>query len=255
MDVIPERGRLDLGEVLQDLVRGTLADWKLYLLLGVALYVPMLAVSQLASPFAKYAQPAAGAPPQFPGLEAWLIQLGLTAVFWAVMLVYYALILRTGYGRLRGRPVATGEAARRVGRRLFSIGVVGLLWGVLVFLGAMLCLLPGIAVAVVFYPILAVAVCEDLGIFDTFNRAWELTEGYRWHVLAVLAIVTIVDLALTGLIMPLALTGKTGWSLALTGIKGVAYEPFKAMSVAAIYVHLRRAHDNLDVEDVAEVFA
>lgn len=81
---------------------------------------------------------------------------------------------------------------RRLGRAFPSAVVVSVVLGVAIPIGFAFLLVPGLFLAVSFqFALFAVAV-EDTGPIEAFRRSWELANGNRWRLLALVVLFGVV---------------------------------------------------------------
>lgn len=92
-----------------------------------------------------------------------------------------------------------------------ALGVF-VLYSVMIVVGLVLLVVPGVFVAIAFMPCMFLVLDDDLGVLDTLRRAWEMTEGYRGRIFIVaVAVVGINVLGLLALLVGVIFTGA--WSL------------------------------------------
>ena len=136
----------------------------------------------------------------------WLYIVGIVA-FVAIFVAIYA-VLSYGYA------LATLKAARgekpsvkdlfRPFRRFFTVLFSGILWGLILFVGFIFLIIPGIffACRLVFVPYLVVD--RKVGVFDAISGSWETTEGHFWKIFLlglISYLITIIITIVTFLIM------------------------------------------------------
>jgi hypothetical protein len=120
----------------------------------------------------------------------------------AAALAVVALLLGIGVflvtARLFARDLSTlsslpGELfTRRLGRAFLAALVVSVVLGVAITIGLALLLLPGLFLAVSFqFAVFAVAV-EDTGPIEAFRRSWDLANGNRWRLFALVVLFGVV---------------------------------------------------------------
>lgn len=101
------------------------------------------------------------------------------------------------------------------------------LYTILVVVGLILLLVPGIYIAVALAPAMYLVMEDDLEVTDTLRKAWAMTEGYRGRIFVVaLAVVGINILGVLALVVGVIFTG------ALSLLIG-----------AALYEELARAYE------------
>jgi uncharacterized membrane protein len=127
----------------------------------------------------------------------------------------------------RGEAPDLGEIFRgfQVFGRAFGVFV---LYTVMVVVGLVLLIIPGIYIAVAFMPAMYLVLDDDLGVIDTLQKAWAMTDGRRGRIFIVL--MAIAGLNLLGLVAFLIGVIFTGALSLLVG--------------ASLYDELAHAHRN-----------
>lgn len=95
-----------------------------------------------------------------------------------------------------GRPVTILSAYRAAIGRLLSILGSQFVVGIAVWLGVLACLAPGIYLWVSWALVVPAIVLEKQAAFDGMRRSWDLTEGFRWKVFGVAAVIAVLSFAL-----------------------------------------------------------
>lgn len=148
-----------------------------------------------------------------------------------------------------GRPPSLGEIARMVKyRRLIAID---LLYGVVVAVGLVLLVAPGVAAFVWFALAAPVVEIEGRGVRAAFARSVQLIRGRFWAVFAVLVPIELVGDAIATLAAGIAhdLLGETFLSEWLADVlANVAFTPFYAVAAVLITVRLIREKDGVGAE-------
>ena len=144
---------------------------------------------------------------------------------------------------LNGERIGLQQAVNVGVRSFWAAAVTGFVWGLLVTIGFVLLVVPGIIVATWLYPVVPVAVVERTGISGSFGRALELTKGSRWQVFGALLLLGVVFLFVFVLPMTIAAmaTGiqqspPVWFDIGLT----ILITPFMATFPAVVYSMLRR---------------
>jgi hypothetical protein len=156
------------------------------------------------------------------------------AVAWAVASV------------LIGREPNVGESYRFGYRRLWSILLVSILFGLAVFAGLIALVIPGIIIAVRLSVSIPALVVEGKRGTEALGRSWDLVRGYSWPVFGAFVVV----LFLTGIVNGLfTAIGGDNWFLSglFAGIGSSITTPFTGLVIGLIYFDLRVRKENLDV--------
>lgn len=155
---------------------------------------------------------------------------------------------------VRERDVSFGEVMRIGLAKLPPVLMVSIVQGFFIFIGMMLCGVPGIIAACMLAVAVPVAVIENAGVTKSINRSMDLTKGFRWTVFGVIFTIGLLQFALglainviAGISLPLFFGFQSVISIFVPGLSATAS--------ALIYYHLRSEKEALDVEAIAEVFA
>jgi hypothetical protein len=131
------------------------------------------------------------------------------------------------------------EASYRYGfRRFGSVVWISLLVGIVVAIGFILLVIPGI----IFLTMLSVAipalVVENRRGTDAMGRSWNLVKGHFWHVLGTIVVAAIIA-GVIGAIF--GLLGGSNWFLQwiFGSIGSIITAPFSALVAILLYVDLR----------------
>jgi len=161
----------------------------------------------------------------------------------------------------RDRPISAGEAFRGLGARSGSAIVVAIASGIMVLLGFILLLVPGIIAAswtMVAVPVVAI---EGLTGLTAIKRSRELARGHLWHVLGTMFMAWLIvfcivfggAIVLAMVIAMLHVTG--GFSDLIGGLLLVPLFPLAAVASALLYYDLRIRRDGADVAAMADGLA
>lgn len=153
-----------------------------------------------------------------------------------------------------GREVAAADAVRAAGRRFLSVWGAAIIQGILVFLGLMLLIVPGIIALVATFAIQQAVMIEGESAGDAFSRSRELARGHFSHILltGVLAAI-IVMFAMMGFGFAIAV-GVSSVRLAtlLTNVLMIAINPLAAVVGTVLYYDLRIRKEAFDVAVATE---
>ena len=137
-----------------------------------------------------------------------------------------------------GDPV-DAEASYRYGFRKFgSVLWISILVGLVVGIGFLLLIIPG----VIFLTMLAVTIpaliVEDQRGTSAMGRSWNLVKGHFWHVLGTIVVAAIITSVVSGIFQ---LFGGSNWFLQwiFGSIGTIITAPFAALVAVLLYVDLR----------------
>jgi len=209
------------------------------------------------------------------------------AVMLLLNMLAQAFIFYCAFQDMRGRPINMGDSLKLSLARFFPLIGLGLIV-VLVMIGLVvivslllfavagsgataLTVIPFVILLVILFTLrfliwsMATPVCvvERAGPFRSLRRSRELTKGYRWKILGLLALVIIPGLvvgvivgAIAGAVAALAPAG--GASVAVSQGIGLIWNAlwfgFVAVIFAVAYHDLRVAKEGVDIDQIAAVF-
>jgi hypothetical protein len=123
--------------------------------------------------------------------------------------------------------------------------------------------IPWIFLSVVWAVSIPAKVEEGMSVTDAMGRSYHLTEGYRWQVLGVLAVLFVVNLVLImgmGLVVGVSSVRSgnavhPGRLQFLTSLLAVVTTGLSATASAVMYYRLRSVKESIDVDHISSVFA
>jgi len=156
---------------------------------------------------------------------------------------------------LRGQPANLGDVVGHGLRVLFPVLGVVIVAGIAVVVGAVLLVVPGFILMVLFWVAIPVAVIERPGVFASMKRSATLTKGNRWRIFAIVAILLLIGIVVTAvleLVLPVVF-GTTTFILFDWAVQS-ALAALGAVMTAVGYHDLRVAREGIDIETIAAVF-
>ena len=153
-----------------------------------------------------------------------------------------------------GRPADVARAGREAMRHAVALMVAGVVTSLLVLVGTIFLVVPGLIAASRFFAVGTVIVLEEQAIRGAFRRSVQLSRGNMRRLLATVGVATLVSFAFS-FALQLLLT-RLGFSASTTellmGLFNVPLAPFfLAVSVVA-YFDARVRHDAYDLEVAVE---
>jgi hypothetical protein len=190
-----------------------------------------------------------------PGSAASLIPLLLVLVAAAVCPYLATGAITYGvFQQMRGKDTSIGDCLSRGLSSLLLILGLSIWQGLLIGLGLIACVVPGIMMAVRWAVSLPAAVTERVGISESMSRSTYLTEGQRWDVFRVLFVLGVLNGGTT-LLVTLATATNPMLHLLLSGVANLLVVGLSATGSAVMYYRLRDLKESIDVDQVASVFA
>lgn len=246
-------GDFDLGRVIQRTFK-SISQNGVTFLIGSILLVGIPSVLQV------YGQSQILAAQSVTGLAI----MGISWVLWVVgAYVLQGMVVKVTVAGFNGKAMSIG-AAFEAGIKLFlPLLGVGILVGLGTFLGALLLLVPGIILAVMWSVATAAVVVENRGVTDSMQRSRELTKGHRWSIFGLAVILFVVSLIIGLLVGGIGaatgggfMTGATniGLNMATTAISNILTSVVSAAGVAALYYELRSVKEGVGPDELASVF-
>jgi hypothetical protein len=162
---------------------------------------------------------------------------------------------------MTGRTARLNECVARALRSFFPLLGIGLLGTLMIALGLVLFIAPGLFLITVWMAAAPAQVVEGTGVLRAFERSRTLTKGYGWHVFlfVLLTFVLIVLLEVAAYAGAFALT-DLGWlsvrwdDIVTTFITATVEDLIVITASAAIYFELRGLKEGGSAEDLAAQF-
>jgi hypothetical protein len=144
--------------------------------------------------------------------------------------------------RYLGRSMTIAQAYEALGSgTILTLVGVSFLGAILVIIGFIVFIIPGIYIAVRFTVAAQAAVLERQGVTDSLRRSWSLVDGNWWRVFGIVIVVTIlVGLleALVGRVVGTVAGDVLGTGLS-TAVVGILIQPIQAIALTLLYYDLR----------------
>jgi hypothetical protein len=144
--------------------------------------------------------------------------------------------------RYLGRPMTIAEAYESLGTgtvlRLVGVSFLGAL---LVLVGVIFFIIPGIYIGVRFVVAAQATVLERQSVTDSLRRSWNLVEGNWWRVFGIVLVVAILVILLEALVSRLVGT-VVGTALGTglsTVVVGTVIQPIQSIALTLLYYDLR----------------
>ena len=175
------------------------------------------------------------------GLLVLLITLAIGIIITSAL---QAAIIRAAAQTTVGDPVDVNESYRFGFAHFGSVFGASLLVGIVVAIGFILLVVPGIIFVTMLSVTIPVLVIERKGITASMSRSWELAKGHFWHVLGTIVVAGIITAVIGGLI---GLIGGSNWFLGwiFGSIGQIIVAPFSAMVTVLLYLDLRTRSEAL----------
>lgn len=178
-----------------------------------------------------------------------------------VIAMYMLCISTMAYGTfqdLRGRRVGVAECLRRGLSTVFPVVGVAFLGTLIVSLGTLALIIPGIILWIMFWVAVPVAVVERPGVIASLRRSAQLTKGHRWRIFGIVLVIALLNGLANGIVLVPFATMSGDVALAVANIVAylitVFFIAWGAVAAAVAYHDLRLEKEGVGVNEIAAVF-
>lgn len=187
------------------------------------------------------------------------------------MLVMWGALIHQSSRAVEGGIVDRGEAYRVAFRRMLPLLGAGILSFLLVALGMVFLIIPGIVAMTGLFAVMPAVVVEGKGVTAALSRSWALARGAKWRVFGLLWISTIIislPSMLVGMATAVLAAGAVlasdpdsaasalSWYSALSNVTSILISalttPFFALVMTVLYYDRRVRTEALDLEVATE---
>lgn len=166
-----------------------------------------------------------------------------------------------------GSPVGTREALRRGVDRMWPTLGASVLWGILFMIGLVLCVVPGLLVAVAGFALIPAVVLERRGPADALRRSYDLSRNALGEICLLLVVVYLITALPGGAVAMFGMVGMMGGAMTGNAAAVVAVQavmqvlsalvraltiPFSMGCTVLMYYDRRVRTEALDVQMMAE---
>ena len=156
---------------------------------------------------------------------------------------------------LRHHSVSTGEALTRGLQLALPVLGVVIVASIAIAIGAMLLVVPGLILFVMFWVAIPVAVVERPGVIASLQRSAFLTKGNRWRIFGLIVILWLILIMISTVeTLAFAATAASGAYPYIDYVVTAFVTVVFAVVSAVGYHDLRLLKDGVDVETIAAVF-
>jgi hypothetical protein len=233
------------------------SNFMMFLTLGAIFYVPVLVMNWT----------IIGIMPRATTISEVGIIYERYAVAWPITAIWagasYAIIMTLIADIYLGRTPDLGSAVARGMTRIVPAIVSGLIKSVLVGIGTVLFLVPGIYLALRFFAVPSAAILEPLGLTGALGRSGRLSDGLKGHVFKTYLI--LICLFLAAYVLVLAVTGVIAYlthsvsALAMPAViqfvvalAVIAVYPLWPITAVLLYFDTRIRKEGYDIELMAQ---
>jgi hypothetical protein len=168
--------------------------------------------------------------------------------------VLQAAILRAAAQATIGDAVDV-EASYRYGlKRLWSVILVSILVGLVVAVGFILLVIPGIIFLVFLSVSIPVLIVEGRRGTEAMGRSWNLVKGNFWHAFGVIVVAALIVGIISGIIGAI---GGDNWAVRwiFTAIAQILTVPFASLVSVLLYLDLRARSESLSADTLRQELA
>jgi hypothetical protein len=153
-----------------------------------------------------------------------------------------------------GRDISAGDAVRAAGQRFFSIWGAAIMQGILIVLGLLLLIIPGIIAMAATFAMQQAIMIEGNTASDSFERSRDLARGHFMHIMLTSVLSYIIVLfAMMGLGFLIGFgVSSVRMATLLSNVAMVAVNPLYAVVGTVLYYDLRIRKEAFDVAVATE---
>jgi len=188
------------------------------------------------------------------GWQAYAAVFGSRLLGGVLSIFAQAIVIYAAFQDLRGRQPNAAESARVGLSRIFPVIIASLMTALVIGVGLLLCLIPGLIALTAMAVVIPACVVEHLGPIDSMSRSADLTAGHRWPILGVGVAYVVITLVVMGCLAVIS-SGKTTVATQLgEWIWGVLAGSFTSVYAAILYHDLRAVREGIGIDEIASVF-
>ena len=239
------RGDFAVGKILGESFSIYFRNFLPFVILTALILSPLYLVQAYTT-----ASPAAGAASPMAALSALVVALAsLLCPYIATGAITYGV-----FQQMRGRDATVGECLARGLSSLLSILFLAIIQSIAVFFGLILCVVPGLLLALRWAVSIPAAVEEQPGATAAMSRSTYLTDGYRGEIFGILFVIGMLNFG-AQLVTVLVAAKDPSLLLLLLGVATLLNTGLSATATAVMYYRLRSIKESIDVDQIASVFA
>jgi len=232
------RRSFSVGGVVGDSLSVWMKNFLPYFLLGLLMFTPLVALQYMLVTGTDL------------GVAAAIVPVALT------VLLQMALTGSVVYGvfqQMSGEKPSIATCLSVGMTRMFPILGVAIVTGLLIGVGMMLLLIPGLILMCMWWVVIPVAVVERPGLAEAMSRSADLTKGYRWQVLGIVLVVGVLG-SLAQFVIEQVLDPTALISLVTAGVASAFFGVWGAVAQAVGYHDLRVTKEGANTKAIAAAF-
>ncbi len=185
---------------------------------------------------------------------------GIIAITLMVQMIFSslltAMLVYGTFNSIKGQQVSFSQMLSKGLSIVFPVIGLSIVIFMIVALGTILLIIPGIILFTMFYVAIPVKVIESVGISDCLTRSKSLTDGHKWGIFGLLVIISIASAILNmAVTSSIVMMGSFIIPSILLYVLTAYITAFAAVMSAMVYYELRSEKEGIDIDQLSEVFA
>jgi hypothetical protein len=165
-----------------------------------------------------------------------------------------AIVVYAAFQDLRGRQPNAAESFRHGVGRVFPVIIASVLTALVVGVGFILCIVPGLIALTAMAVVVPACVVEQLGPIDAMSRSADLTSGHRRPILGV-GVAWVLITLIVGASIGVAMRDAAGLPSQLAEwVWEVLSTSYTAVYAAILYHDLRAVREGVGIDEIASLF-
>jgi len=190
---------------------------------------------------------------------------GFAAVMVVAATVMYGAVIHMTCLTLADRPAGVGAAIGKGFARFFPLFIAYILLSILVTIGLIFLIAPGLWILAIYALVLPAIVAENKGPFAGMGRSAALTKGYRWKVLGASILLFVLIIAVSfvtqfiiGIVAAVGGAGDISATLivtvTVTSLIQIVIYLYMLIFYTTLYHQIRTAKEGTSADEIAAVF-
>jgi hypothetical protein len=218
----------------------------------VVLFVLVAAAAQLPSLVIAFLVPGIGVGSRAAGFMTIAVVSWFTIV--VILPITQTIVYHGAFQDMCSRPIRFGDSLTLAFRRFFPVLGALICMGVLIMVGFLLLVVPGIIALTVVAVAVPVCVVERVGPFASIRRSARLTKGNRWKILGIFLLLFVASIAIAGLNIVFRYGLGAEVAVLVNFVLQSALGAYSSLIAVVMYHDLRVAKEGLDTNRIAAVF-
>lgn len=149
--------------------------------------------------------------------------------------------------------LSVSETFSRVYPKLGTIIIAGIVLGLVIAIGFLLVIIPGLVLMTIWIAVIPAIVLENRSLGESFGRSWQLVQGRFWNVFLVI-VLTLLILIGIGIVVSLILSPLTAWlaSLIQQIVANTIVTPFIVAVWTLVYYRLKAREETVPAEPATQ---